>query len=262
MLESSMFEIFGIQIHLYGITAALGIYAGFSVASWVAQKSKIDVDIIWDSLVWLLVSGLIGARAYHVIDLWSYYSQYPQDIIAVWKGGLGIFGAIFAGSLGLWLYTRYKKITTTETLKLADIAAISLPLGQAIGRWGNYFNQELYGSPSTLPWALYIRPENRLAGFENFERFQPLFLYESLLNFVLCGVLLWLFKSRRIPLGKLKFVAVYMIGYSLIRFFLEFVRLEKWQIGSIPTAQLISVLLFISGIYFLTSFNYEKFSKK
>lgn len=243
-----MIEILGIPIRLYGVCIALGILAATQVSAYISRQADIDESVLWDGLGWIVLGAVVGARAYHVIDFWSYYSQYPQDIIAVWKGGLGIFGAVIVGAGTFWLYTKYKQLDFKVSLKLYDIFAIGIPLGQAIGRWGNYFNQELYGPPSSLPWAIYISPEYRLSGYEQFDRFQPLFLYESLLNFGLFLLLFWIYKKSFWRLGSLAYVGLYLAGYAAIRFLLEFIRLESWQLGGVATAQLISGGLFVIGL--------------
>jgi phosphatidylglycerol:prolipoprotein diacylglycerol transferase len=157
--------------------------------------------------------------------------------VAVWHGGLGIFGGILGGGVGLWIYTRKKDIF----LKMLDLVAFGLPIGQAIGRWGNFFNQELYGKPTSLPWGIYIRPENRLLSVIEYERFQPLFLYESLWCLGVFGALHWLVKDKVVKLGKGGVFIFYLGLYGLGRFFLEFLRIESWKIYGVNVAQAISL---------------------
>ena len=221
-----------IAFHLYGLLMALGILAG----AWVAARKD---KKIWDALLWVVGGGIIGARAYHVIDLWSYYQQHIAEIPAVWHGGLGIFGGILGGVIGLGIYTRNKKIF----LKLLNAGAVGLPLGQAIGRLGNFFNQELYGRPTSLPWGIYIKPENRLVEVMDFERFHPLFLYEMIWDLIIFLILFRFVKKRQF--------AVYLVLYGLGRFFLEFLRIDPWKIGNIDVAQGISVILVISTAIYL-----------
>ncbi|MFH0942971.1 MAG: prolipoprotein diacylglyceryl transferase [Candidatus Beckwithbacteria bacterium] len=233
-----MFKVGPVIFHLYGLMIGLGVLVG----SWAASKKYREV---WDGLLWAVGGGIIGARLYHVIDYWSYYSQNLTKIIAVWQGGMGIFGGILGGALGLLIFSQSKK----KWLKLLDAGALGLPLGQAIGRWGNFFNQELYGYPSTLPWAIYIKPENRLVQFMDYKYFQPLFLYESLWCLSVF-IILWRL-SRRWPLGQGKWLAAYLFLYGLGRFFLEFLRLNPWQIGGINVGQAISLGLMAGAGWYL-----------
>ena len=135
-------------------------------------------------LIVIFILGVVGARLYHVLTpspstgiTPAWYFAHPLEILAIWNGGLGIYGALVGGALGLWLYTRRHRLDFWAWL---DIAAPAIPLGQAIGRWGNFVNQELYGAPTTLPWAIYIPPEKRLPGYAAFAYYHPTFLYESL----------------------------------------------------------------------------------
>jgi len=196
-----------------------------------------------------LIVGIIGARLYHVFSSpaggpvgWEYYRQNPLEIIAFWRGGLqgfGIFGAVAGGFLGMWLYCRLARL---DLLRWLDYAAPGLILAQAIGRWGNYFNQELYGPPTNLPWAVYIEPAYRLAGLEQYETFHPVFVYESLANLVVFGVLvgLSLRARRRLRDGDIFFA--YLIGYGIVRFGLEFLRPDAWRLGAIAAAQVMALI--------------------
>ena len=196
------FSIGPIFVHFYGIVIMIGVLAG----SWLAQKEADrrgqDGKQIWDLLIWILISGIIGARLWHIltpspslieqgVTTW-YYFTHPLDAVAIWKGGLGIPGAVIGGIIALWFYTRRHKL---PFLLWLDILAPSVALGQAIGRWGNFFNQELYGAPTQLPWAIFIDSQHRLPGFENQAMYHPLFLYESLWN--LANVVMGGAKIRR-----------------------------------------------------------------
>jgi len=153
----------------------------------------------------------------------AYYLTHPLNIIDFSQGGLGIPGAVIGGVLGLWVFARRRKI---DLSLLLDVAAPGLALAQAIGRWGNFVNQELYGPPTSLPWGIYIRPENRLSGFEDFTRFHPLFLYESLWNLVNAVFLFWLWRRHGDRLRQGDLFLVYLITYPVGRFLLEFIRLD------------------------------------
>jgi len=237
-----MFTVGPVTFHLYGLMIGLGVLVG----AWVASKKD---KKIWDCLVWVIGGGIIGARLYHVVDWWSYYSQHLSQIPAVWQGGMGIYGGILGGILGLWIYTRRREEPNLRFLKMLDAGALGLPLGQAIARWGNYFNQELYGLPTNLPWGIYIRPENRLLEVMDFKYFHPLFLYESLWCLIIFIIIINIIKV--IPMGKGKIFAVYLGLYGLGRFFLEFLRLEAWTINGVNVAQMISAGLILGALGFI-----------
>ncbi len=172
-----------------------------------------------------------------------------MDAIAIWKGGLGIPGTIIGGLVALLIYTRNNG--TLTFLDWADIAAPSLALGQAIGRWGNFFNQELYGAPTNLPWKIYIDPAHRLPGFENVAYYHPLFAYESLLNLANMLLLLWLMRRYAGSLRRGDIFNVYLIAYPLIRFSLDFLRLDASQVMSININQTVMAVVGIVAIFVL-----------
>ncbi len=216
----------------------------------------------WNALLWALVLGLIGARLYHILTpspsmaaagIFSPldYFRDPLQLLNFRGGGLGIYGGIAGGLLGLLIYTRRNRITT---LGWADLAAVGLALGQAIGRWGNYFNQELYGAPTDLPWAVTIDPIYRLPDYAAFERFHPAFLYESLwslLTFLILYRLARRHAGRTLP-GEL--TALYLVAYAAGRSLLELVRLDSRAVpffgleSGLPVATLISLLVAVVAI--------------
>jgi len=261
-----MIEIGGIPLHLYGLMIGLGVLVGGSISAWVAKREGVETDLVWDGLVWVMFFGVVGARAYHVIDYWSYYSVHLVQVVEVWRGGLGVYGGIIGGLVGIVIVelsncriAKNKKQVTLLTL--LDIASFGVPVGQAIGRWGNYFNQELFGAPTSLPWGIYISPENRPVGMEQFSHFQPLFLYESLLSWGLFIVLVISYKKSirqarneqqpRWEVGRGKYLGMYLFGYGLIRMVLEPLRLRSWSVGVIPMAQLMSGVIIAMGIYLM-----------
>ena len=175
------------HVYFYGILITIGVIAATLLALAQAKRRGQNPDLLWDMLFWVVIAGIVGARIWHVLTpppsmvaqgiTTQYYLTHPLDMIDIRKGGLGIPGAVIGGVLAMWVYTRRKKLSLITWL---DITAPGLALAQAIGRWGNFFNQELYGAPTNLPWKIYIDPAHRLPGFENFAYYQPLFLYESL----------------------------------------------------------------------------------
>jgi phosphatidylglycerol---prolipoprotein diacylglyceryl transferase len=238
-------------INFYGIILMLGAVAGGWLASIEVRRRGQDPEIVWDLLVYLIIGGVIGARLWHILTpapssiaqgfTTYYYFTHPLDAIDIRKGGLGIPGTIMGGLIALYIFTRnYKKITFVEW---TDIAAPALALGQAIGRFGNFFNQELYGAPTNLPWKIYIDPAHRLAGFENEAYYHPLFAYESLLDFANMLFLLWLTRQYSGKLKKGDVFNVYLIAYPVIRFFLDFLRLDASRILSININQTLSAVV-------------------
>jgi len=244
-----------IYIRFYGIILMLGALAAAFLSEREARRRKLNSEIVWDALIWVLIAGIIGARLWHVFTpppsmiaagfTTQYYLTHPLDLINTRAGGLGIPGAVIGGALALYIFCRRRKMSF---LLWADIAAPGVALAQAIGRWGNFFNQELYGKPTTLPWAVTIDPMNRTPGYINYSTFHPLFLYESVWNLLNMGLLLWL--ERRFA-GKLKegdLFLTYLIGYPIGRFFLEFLRLDAPRFGTININQTFMLIVaLVSG---------------
>ena len=237
------FSIGPIDIRWYGILMVAGIIAAMLLARVEAKRRGENPDHIFTAMLLVVPLGFIGARAYHVIDQWSYYSQYPSEIIG--GAGLGIFGAVIGGAIGGLIYTRWRKLST---LRWFDICAPGLILAQAIGRWGNYFNQEVYGKPTDLPWAIFIDPGNRVAGYASFEHYHPLFFYESMLNLIGCIMLLIVGRRYKERLLDGEICLIYIIYYSTIRFSLEWLRIDNWKILGFPTACWVSLIAVVASI--------------
>jgi phosphatidylglycerol:prolipoprotein diacylglycerol transferase len=241
-------------IRYYGIILMLGVLAGAYLASVEARRRDEDPEIVWDGLIWVLIGGIIGARLWHILTpppsmvargiTTKYYLTHPLDALAIWNGGLGIAGAVIGGLIAIYFYGRKHKL---NLLTWVDIAAPGLALGQAIGRWGNFVNQELYGLPTDLPWAIYIDPQFRLPGFEAYEYYHPTFLYESLWSLGNMGVLLWL--SRRQE-GRLKpgdIFLTYLVIYPLGRFLIEFLRLDSSQVAGLNANQVLMLVIALAA---------------
>ncbi len=237
------FQLGPFTVNWYGIIIAIAALAGFFLASREAKRRGEDPEHTFTMALLLVPMAFIGARLYHVIDLWDFYSQNPVLIFG--GAGLGIFGAIAGGVTGLIIYTTWKKLSI---LRWLDIAAPGLILGQAIGRWGNFFNQELYGYPTDLPWAISIDPAHRLPGYEAFSHFHPMFLYESLLNFLGCFLLLFLARKLGKRLLDGDIISLYVIYYGLVRFALEGLKIDVWTIAGFPTARWISIIAIITAV--------------
>jgi phosphatidylglycerol:prolipoprotein diacylglycerol transferase len=251
------FDSYGIHIgflyfRYYGIILMAGALAAAYLAQKLLEAQGQDGNLAWDGLIWALVAGVIGARLYHVFTpslstgiTVGYYLTHPLDIIDMRNGGLGIPGAVAGGAFGLYLFARRRKV---DLRMLLDVTAPGLALAQAIGRWGNFVNQELYGPPTDLPWGIYIRPENRLPGYTQFDRFQPLFLYESLWNLANAGLLYWLWRTRRQQLLPGDLFLIYLVTYPVGRFFLEFLRLDYVPVLGINFNQaLMALIAVVSG---------------
>ncbi len=230
----------------YGIILMLGAVAGAWLAAREAKRRGQDVELVWDGLIWVLIGGVVGARLWHVFTpppsmiamgyTTQYYLTHPLDLINTRLGGLGVPGAILGGALALYLFCRSKRI---KFLLWADMAAPGLALGQAVGRWGNFVNQEVYGAPTNLPWAIYIEREQ---GY-----FHPLFLYESLWNLANMALLLFLGRryADRLKTGDL--FLIYLVVYPVGRFFLEFLRLDASMLAGLNINQTIAALVALAS---------------
>lgn len=250
-----------LAIYWYGILIVAGALAGAFLATFEAKRRGLDPDHVWNALLFALIFGVIGARTYHIIsdiaqgDPVGYFSKDAwTNFLAVVNprtGGLGIYGGVIGGALGLWIYCRYAHLKFWQWV---DIAVPGLALGQAIGRWGNFFNQELYGYPTDLPWGIPIDAAHRLpqfAALPDTTRFHPTFLYESLAMLIVAGVLLLIARRQgnRLQIGDL--CLIYGMLYPLVRFFTEMERPDAWKIADVPTAQIVAVAAFvISGVWY------------
>ena len=241
---TEIIQIGPITLRWYGLLIASGALLGLTLATREAVRRGLDPDALTTATLVAMLTGFIGARAYYVAFNWDLYAARPWDIPAIWKGGLAIHGGLIAGLLGAWLSMRTRRL---PLLPYLDVAAPSVVLAQAIGRWGNFFNSEAYGRPTDLPWKLYIPPERRVPGFERFEFFHPTFLYESLWDFAAFLVLFFVLRRRleRYP-GAL--FLCYVGLYSVGRFFVEGLRLDSLMAGSLRAAQLMSLVLLLVAV--------------
>jgi prolipoprotein diacylglyceryl transferase len=235
-----------IKVHAYGLMLLLAI----GVCIWVTGVRYVrrggDWDLVLRVAVWGVAAGIVGARAYHVATSWDEVPDEWWGPFAVWKGGLGVWGGIGLGCLVGAIVVRRSGRSVRE---LMDAVAPGLLLAQAIGRWGNWWNQELYGEPTDLPWGLEIDPEHRVAGFEAFETFHPIFLYEFLYNSVMAGVLVligWRFRIRPPAL-----FALYVSFYTFGRFFEELLRIDPaHEFGPLRLNAWVSIVLFVCATAF------------
>lgn len=251
-------------LHYYGLIIMIGVLAGVWLAAQAGKRRGYTSDDYWDMVPWMLIPGILGARLWHVMMpsvssglSFSWYLQHPGEILAVWKGGLGIPGGVLGGALGIWLFCRRRHFSYGDFM---DTIAIGLPFGQAIGRWGNFVNQELYGRPSTLPWAITIDPAYRIPEYAEISTYHPLFLYESLYNLAFTCCLWKLDRSKKIHLKQGSLFLIYLIAYPLGRFFLEFLRLDTAQVGGINVNQTVMAVVAVTSAVCL--FLREKKEKK
>ena len=246
-----IFELGPIVVRWYGLLIATAVLIGVTLSQYLAKRRRVDPDLLGDLAIWLVIGAIPCARLYYVLFEWQEYSQRPEDIIAIWKGGIAIHGAILGGTIATILFARLKRISLWQLL---DLVVPSLILGQAIGRWGNFFNSEAFGKPTDLPWKLFIAPRYRPLDFINYEYFHPTFLYESLWNLGVFAILLWLFfwglkSSNRLKTGTL--TAVYLVGYSLGRVWIEGLRTDSLTLGSLKVAQMVSFSAIALGLAIL-----------
>ena len=227
--STSAIELGPFTLRAYGLVIAFGVVAGVLLAQKRWQARGGNPDDISTLAMWAVPAGLIGARVYHVFTDWRFDEGWVEPF-KIWEGGLGIPGGITAGVLAtLWIIRR----EGWDRPSLLDAAVPSLPLAQAIGRWGNWFNQELFGGPSDAPWAVEIASQHATAaGYPEVETFAPTFLYESLWNLGLCLFLIWLDRAKKLRTGAL--LAVYVVGYLTARWWLETVRVDPaTEIGGV-----------------------------
>ncbi len=233
----------------------IGIIAALILSLKLAEHYNIKPDTVFDLTFWLIINGLIGARLYEVGLQFSYYLENPLNILKIWQGGLAIHGAIFAGLITIYFFARKHKI---HFWKLCALIAPGLALGQALGRFGNYFNQEIFGLPTSLPWGIPIDLISRPNEYISFNFFHPTFLYESLgsllILIILLGINIYLIKNNKLSNNNYIIItALYVLLYSILRFSLEFIRIDEApNFLGLRWPQFISLILIIISIRLLT----------
>jgi len=240
------FSLGSLQIRYYGIIMALAVLAAYFWAIQRAPKYNLVPAKMEDLLFWLIVGGFIGARLYHIASSAGYYSAHPMDMLKVWQGGLSMYGALSGGLLTLWIIKRLTIYNLQFTIIL-DWLTPSLLLGQIIGRFGNFFNYELYGYPTNLPWKMFVPSQFRPENYSIYQFFHPLFLYEAIGNVIILFLLLKIIKPQR-P-GAL--FLWYVLLYNALRFCLEFVRIDSVFIGHFRQNALVSLCLVLICIVML-----------
>jgi phosphatidylglycerol:prolipoprotein diacylglycerol transferase len=248
------FQLGPLPVFWYGICYAVGLAAAYLLLVRLARAAGEDPEVVGNGIIVVSVAALIGGRAYHVIDQWALYKDDLLRIVLPPYSGLGVYGGIATGTLAAYVYARYRGVPFA---RWADIVAPALFVMQGIGRWGNFFNQELYGGPTTLPWGIPIECQHRISGatydyscatLPESTLFHPLFLYESVSGLLGAAFLVFLgyrFRDRLRP-GDL--LLVFFIWYGVTRFLLETFREGNWTFFGVPTAQIVSLLFIAAGV--------------
>ena len=248
------FQIGPLPVYWYGIGYALGLAAVYLLLTWLAKRAGEDPELVGNGMIVVAVAALIGGRAYHVIDQWALYKDDLSSIVLPPYSGLGVYGGIVTGFIAVVAYTRYHGV---PFWRWADIAAPGLFLMQGVARWGNFFNQELYGSPTDLPWGIVISCIHRIPAYPcstfPFETttFHPLFLYESFSGLLGVAALVALGFALRSRLRPGDLLMVFFVWYGVVRFALEGFRHDNWTFFSIPTAQIVSIAFIAVGLIVL-----------
>ena len=215
--------VFGVHIYFYGVILAIAIAVATLTADWIGTKYfELKKETIIDLAPYLIIFGIIGARLYYCLMDFGFYMRFPTEIFAIRHGGISIHGAILGGLIGLVIFALRHKLSIK---KLCDVSAIGLALGQAIGRWGNFFNSEAYGLPTNLPWKLYIAPQYRQIPYQDIDYYHPAFLYESILDLIIFGILLYFARTKKIKKDG-NIALIYLILYSVVRIFVEYIRID------------------------------------
>lgn len=250
-----------LEVRAYAICIITGIFVAVWLANkrWLARGGK--AEQVADLALWVVPFGIIGARIYHVVTDWNTYfgpNAKPWEFLAIWHGGLGIIGGVIGGVIGGLIGLKWIKV---KALPMLDVVAPGVLIAQGIGRWGNYFNKELFGKPTELPWALEIPPQGsegqslRPAGYEKFSTFHPAFLYECVWNLAGAGLLLWL--DRKYKIGNGRLFALYVMVYSVGRFIIEQIRIDSVQfdyLGGFRFNAWAAIVLFTAALgYFIFS---------
>jgi len=227
-----------VQLRWYGLLIAGSFIPGYYLAAAEARRKGIDPETLYDFAVVAAVCGFVGARLAYVVQNLSAYAADPARIFAVWEGGLSLHGVLIGGLLAVaWYARRIGKPFFT----VVDVVAPTMPLGQAIGRWGNFFNQELFGYPTDVPWKMYVAPEHRPAQWAQYDFFHPTFLYESLWNAGVLALLLWARRRPGAREGDVMFL--YLAAYSVGRFWVEFFRIGSPVALGLTLAQWVSLAI-------------------
>jgi phosphatidylglycerol---prolipoprotein diacylglyceryl transferase len=244
------FSVFGLDVRWYALFMLAGVVAGVSLARLLAGQIGLDPDWVIDAAPWVVLFSIVGARSYYVLLRAEHFVSQPFEAINIRLGGLSFHGALIAGTVAFAILCRRAR---QPFLWWTDAVVPAVALAQAIGRWGNWANQEAFGTPTTVPWGLWIDPSRRPAEFAGAERFHPTFLYESLFNLANAALLSWI--ALRIP-GSARLrhgdvLAIYLINYGVARFLIERIRTDSLYLGPLPAAYWLSWGLTAVGLALL-----------
>ena len=241
------FSLFGLDVRWYALFMLVAVVAGVFLARWLAGRIGLDSDWVIDAAPWVVLFSIVGARTYYVALRASHFVTQPVEAINIRLGGLSFHGALIAGTLTFAILCRRAR---QPFLWWSDAVVPAAALAQAIGRWGNWANQEAFGTPTSVPWGLWIDPGRRPAEFAAFERFHPTFLYESLFNLANAALLSWV--ALRVPASaRLRhgdMLAVYLVNYGVARFLIERIRTDSLFLGPLPAAYWLSWGLAVAGL--------------
>lgn len=244
------FSVAGIDVRWYALFLLAGLIVGLLYTRWLATRVGLDPDWVWDAAPWIVLSAIVGARLYYVLLRADYFSLHPAEAINLRLGGMAFHGALVGGIAAFFILARRDK---QPVLAWTDIAMPGVALAQAVGRWGNWANQEAFGTPTDLPWGVLIDAAHRPAQFASAATFHPTFLYESVFNLANAAVLGWL--ALRVPRSRVlrhgDVLGIYLIAYGLARFLIERVRTDSLYIGPLPAAFWLSWLLIAIGLVLL-----------
>jgi phosphatidylglycerol---prolipoprotein diacylglyceryl transferase len=241
-------------VRWYGLLIASAVLIGINLSQYLARRRQVNPELMSDLALWLVIASIPSARLYYVIFNWQRYAHSPGEIVAIWEGGIAIHGAILGGLVAALIFARLQKLSFWQ---LADLVAPSLILGQAIGRWGNFFNSEAFGAPTNLPWKLYIprcvNPVGQLPTdcVPGEAYYHPTFLYESSWNLMVFGLLMVLFIRDRQGKAILKvgtLFLVYLVAYSCGRIWIEGLRTDSLMLGPLRMAQVVSLIQITIGL--------------
>jgi phosphatidylglycerol:prolipoprotein diacylglycerol transferase len=240
-------SIFGLGIRWYAIFILAGIVSAILLIQWLARRRGMDPNFPLDLAPWVVLAAIVGARLYYLLLKPGYYSDNPDEALNMRLGGLTVHGAIAGGAIALYLYARHRG---ERFFSWGDLIVAGLALGQAIGRWGNWANQEAFGKPSDLPWAVTIDRPNRPVEFAEFSTFHPTFLYESISNLVIAAILVMVI--LRMPFNRFwregDAIWIYLVLYGLVRLAIESMRTDSLYIGPLPAAYWVSAGLIGAGV--------------
>ncbi len=260
LVDPIAFQLGPLPVYWYGIAYAVGLFVSYTVLVRQAKRFGQDPEIVGNGLIVIAIAALIGGRLYHVIDQWALYQDDLLKIVLPPYSGLGVYGGLITGVIAFIGLVRYYRISGWVW---ADIVAPALFTMQAVGRWGNFFNQELYGPPTDLPWGIAIDCAHRVAAYpcstfpEATTAFQPLFLYESVSGLIGAVFLIWLSRRRPYPLRAGDQVLIFFIWYAIVRFALENLRTGNWFVGGIAAAQIMSIL-FALGAFLVLVYRHRR----